>query len=322
MAAPSKTVCLRAFHEDLDKTNPWDRQGSTPPPLPKRIAWPGGKIVSNKDEALASFLRRKLDQGQTLTPEQMAMLERMVEPNAQVPAATAATTTVGGKRKERGAGNGGGGGGGVADTDARNLLHKLERKVARAPGAFESANAGGRGRGEFHKLSKSERGRRKVDLSSLKSGDNEAGVDIGGGGGRRVIPNGHGGFTIATSAGGAGLRAPQQQQKQRGASSKRSRGVGAGGGQFETAEAAAAAVAAIPSVYREAESSMNGNKSGGKVGGAAGVKGKKKFTQQQPQQQKGRVSGGAKAKGLSNAGAGGGRTLEELMSGGLAAVRR
>lgn len=35
------------------------------------IAWPGGKIVSNKDEALASFLRRKLDQGQNLTPEQV-----------------------------------------------------------------------------------------------------------------------------------------------------------------------------------------------------------------------------------------------------------
>lgn len=38
-----------------------------------RIAWPGGKIVSNKDEALANFLRRKLDQGQTLTPEQVSL---------------------------------------------------------------------------------------------------------------------------------------------------------------------------------------------------------------------------------------------------------
>lgn len=39
------------------------------------IAWPGGKIVSNKDEALASFLRRKLDQGQTLTAEQVGRLD-------------------------------------------------------------------------------------------------------------------------------------------------------------------------------------------------------------------------------------------------------
>lgn len=30
--------------------------------------------MSNKDEALASFLRRKLDQGQTLTPEQVGRL--------------------------------------------------------------------------------------------------------------------------------------------------------------------------------------------------------------------------------------------------------
>lgn len=53
----------------------------------------------------------------------MAMLERVVKPNAQ----DSTATTVGGKRKVRGAGNGGGGG--VADIDARNLLHKLERKV-------------------------------------------------------------------------------------------------------------------------------------------------------------------------------------------------
>ncbi|CAN0198955.1 unnamed protein product [Ectocarpus sp. 12 AP-2014] len=137
MAPQSKTVCLRAFNEDLDGTNPWERQGPTPPPLPKRIAWPGGKIVSNKDEALANFLRRKVDQGQTLTPEQMAMLKRMAYPNtsASVPpggfggGTTAAAAR--GKRKVRGVGhvheNSGGGGGG--SVYARNLLHKLERKV-------------------------------------------------------------------------------------------------------------------------------------------------------------------------------------------------
>ncbi|CAM9438543.1 unnamed protein product [Ectocarpus sp. 6 AP-2014] len=137
MAAPSKTVCLRAFNKDLDGTNPWERQGPTPPPLPKRIAWPGGKIVSNKDEALANFLRRKVDQGQTLTPEQMAMLRRMAYPkaSASVPlgGSGVGTTTAAarGKRKVRGVGhvyeNSGGGGGG--SVYARNLLHKLGRKV-------------------------------------------------------------------------------------------------------------------------------------------------------------------------------------------------
>ncbi|CAM9333669.1 unnamed protein product, partial [Hapterophycus canaliculatus] len=124
MTASSKTVCLRAFNEDLGGTNPWERQGPTPPPLPKRIAWPGGKIVSNKDEALASFLRRKLDQGQVLTPEQVAMLEKMVDPNAS---AAAAATAVG-KRKVRSFGNGFGGVS-ASHADARGLLHKLERKV-------------------------------------------------------------------------------------------------------------------------------------------------------------------------------------------------
>lgn len=70
----------------------------------------------------------------------MAMLERMVKPNARVSTATATATTVGGKRKARGAANAGGGG--VADTEARNLLHKLERKV-RSEGKAPSRYRGG-----------------------------------------------------------------------------------------------------------------------------------------------------------------------------------
>lgn len=166
--------------------------------------------------------------------------------------------------------------------------------------------------------------RRKVDLSSLKRSGREAAGGRGCAGGRRVLPDGRGGFTIATSVGGAGPRASQQQQAQRGANSKRPRGVGAGAGRIETtqAAAAAAAVAAIPGVYRGVGYSVNGKKNGRKGGGVAGVRGKKGPSQQQQQQEEGRVNVGAKTKGLSNGGAGGGRSLEELMSGGLAAVRR
>ncbi|CAM9559176.1 unnamed protein product [Ectocarpus sp. 8 AP-2014] len=163
MAAPSKTVCLRAFNKDLDGTNPWERQGPTPPPLPKRIAWPGGKIVSNKDEALANFLRRKVDQGQTLTPEQMAMLKRMAYSNTSAsvpPGGSGGGTTAAasrGKRKARGVGhvyeNSGGGGGG--SVYARNLLHKLERKVrkGRKHGTSQAGGGGGGGGGARAKSS-------------------------------------------------------------------------------------------------------------------------------------------------------------------------
>lgn len=45
-----------------------------PPPLqPKRIAWSGGKIASNKDEAVAAFIARRQETGQ-LTPEEEASL--------------------------------------------------------------------------------------------------------------------------------------------------------------------------------------------------------------------------------------------------------
>lgn len=159
--------------------------------------------------------------------------------------------------------------------------------------------------------------RRKVDLSSLKRGGKQA----GGGGGRRVASDGRGGYTIATSNGGAGSRAPQQQKQQRETSSTHPQGVGAGGGRFQTTEAAAA-VSAIPAVYSEAGSPVTGKKKRGTGGGAPGVRGKKGPAQYQHLQQKGRANGGAKTKGLSNGEAGSSRSLEELMSGGLAAVRR
>lgn len=52
-----------------------------PPPslrFPHSIAWAGGKITSNKEEATLQFLRRKQAQGNhTFTPEQLALLKRM-----------------------------------------------------------------------------------------------------------------------------------------------------------------------------------------------------------------------------------------------------
>jgi hypothetical protein len=41
-----------------------------------RIAWPGGTIGSNKDEAVARFLEKKRLHGETLSPEQLELLRR------------------------------------------------------------------------------------------------------------------------------------------------------------------------------------------------------------------------------------------------------
>ena len=43
---------------------------------PTRIAWPGGTIGSNKDEAIARFLEKKRAQGGSLTLEQLELLKR------------------------------------------------------------------------------------------------------------------------------------------------------------------------------------------------------------------------------------------------------
>lgn len=170
--------------------------------------------------------------------------------------------------------------------------------------------------------------RRKVDLSSLKqthAGTKAASGSGGSGGGRRVLPDGRGGFTIATT--------PQPQIAN---NSKRSPGVKGGGGR---GAAVATAAATIPAVYREAGFSVSvsnlplpsGKKRNGSSGrgrGAGGVKGKNGPAYQQQQQQNWRGKGATKAKGLSSGGGGGGggaqeeRSLEDLMFGGLAAVRR
>lgn len=48
-----------------------DSSASTP-----RVAWAGGVMTSNKEVALAKFLRRKQERGEALTPEQLELLAR------------------------------------------------------------------------------------------------------------------------------------------------------------------------------------------------------------------------------------------------------
>jgi len=45
-------------------------------PHPSRIAWAGGRISSNADEAIMKFLKRQQAKGVPLTAEQKALLER------------------------------------------------------------------------------------------------------------------------------------------------------------------------------------------------------------------------------------------------------
>lgn len=45
-----------------------------PPAAPKRIAWPGGDISSNKEQAVRDFLARKRSRGESLTEDQLTLL--------------------------------------------------------------------------------------------------------------------------------------------------------------------------------------------------------------------------------------------------------
>lgn len=52
------------------------RHITQPTSKPARIAWPGGTIGSNKDEAIARFLEKKRERGDSLTAEQLELLKR------------------------------------------------------------------------------------------------------------------------------------------------------------------------------------------------------------------------------------------------------
>ena len=69
---------------------------AAPPLQPKRIAWSGGKIASNKDEAVAAFIARKQETGE-LSPEEEASLRASLQQRrAAVVQTTAAVQTAGG----------------------------------------------------------------------------------------------------------------------------------------------------------------------------------------------------------------------------------
>ncbi|CAB1120240.1 unnamed protein product [Ectocarpus sp. CCAP 1310/34] len=237
-------------------------------------------------------------------------------------------------------------------------------KVAGAPDPFEAASGNGGVGGNFQMLTGTSKrgmaGRRKVDLSSLKSGGTMAGgVAPGGrgedsGGVRRIVADGLGGFTIATgpaaatavvpttvSSGGTPLldlsgespemASPPEQEQQRGwtNNNKRLRVVGGGGrlGAAPVLPSAAATTAAadIPALYREAEACViagKKKKGGGGKGGAGVANGKKSSSQNIQQPIRGSAKWGGKTMAVSNGGGGGERSLDELMSGGLAATRR
>ena len=63
-----------------------------PPPLQsKRIAWSGGKIASNKDEAVAAFIARRQQAGQ-LTTDEEAVLRASLQPRTTTSLSATKTT--------------------------------------------------------------------------------------------------------------------------------------------------------------------------------------------------------------------------------------
>lgn len=52
------------------------------PPEKKRIAWDGGKISTNKDQAVLSFLKKKKERGEQLTDAQREILARSLSISA------------------------------------------------------------------------------------------------------------------------------------------------------------------------------------------------------------------------------------------------
>jgi hypothetical protein len=57
-----------------------------------RIAWFGGNLKSNKDEALYMFLLRKKKQGEALTSEQMKLLDFLTKEKMGAHRATVQTS--------------------------------------------------------------------------------------------------------------------------------------------------------------------------------------------------------------------------------------
>jgi hypothetical protein len=62
--------------------NPWDPKPSAST-APRRIAWPGGQLTSNKEEALFKFLKRRQDNGEEITPAQLQQLAKLTADSRQ-----------------------------------------------------------------------------------------------------------------------------------------------------------------------------------------------------------------------------------------------
>ncbi|KAJ1458633.1 hypothetical protein M885DRAFT_513155 [Pelagophyceae sp. CCMP2097] len=67
-------VNLSHLKDVSDGREPWERPAFSAPVVSRRIPWEGGKITSNKDDALVKFLKRKQERGETLNETQRAAL--------------------------------------------------------------------------------------------------------------------------------------------------------------------------------------------------------------------------------------------------------
>jgi hypothetical protein len=85
------------------------KASATEPTKAPRLAWPGGRVVSNKAEATVKFLRRKAAKGQELSEHEKALLEQYADVviieegsgGASPSGAAAAESAVGKKRGRR-----------------------------------------------------------------------------------------------------------------------------------------------------------------------------------------------------------------------------
>lgn len=91
-AAP-RLISLRHIREPLPPA----------PAPPRRIAHPGGRIETNKDEAVARFLEKRRARGELLTDAQLALLARFHSPAAAALASEVRASVAGMTAEQRAA---------------------------------------------------------------------------------------------------------------------------------------------------------------------------------------------------------------------------
>ena len=132
-----------------DGREPWDPVPEEPAKR-RRIAWPGGKISSNKDEALVAYFSKKLERGEALTETQRTAFEHATK----------------GTRFE-----------GKSETECMRLAAEEkgaapapEPAAAAEPAPTRRAKAGGRGRGRGNKGAKAKGARGRGGAAKAKAG--------------------------------------------------------------------------------------------------------------------------------------------------------